>query len=94
MDNMTKVCWSIIGILLAVFTVPLYHWLLGEFSVLVAIPLGLLIGRIIYRHTAFGGSGEERKRRSVRNPRDRIRPKGRIYIDKYGHIFDPQDEDF
>lgn len=79
------------GICIALFTVPLYHWALGEFAGLVAIVLGLIFARIIYKYTIFGIKDDNPRKRRASSRSSTMVAKGRIYIDKFGRIFDPQD---
>lgn len=83
----------ILGLMIGLFTIPLYRSFLGEFSVFVAIPLGLLIAHVLHKHSAFGGSRGNSRRCRMLNSRNNRHTEGRIYVDRYGHIYDPHDED-
>lgn len=83
----SKLGFIIIGLILGLFTIPLYRWLLGELSVCVAIPLGLAMAHILYKHTAFGESDRSGRHR-VHHSRNRRTSRQRIYINEYGEIFD------
>lgn len=79
-----------IGILLATFTVPLYRWFLGDYSILVVIGLGFAFSFIIHHHTAFGIGRAPQRRRYTNRTQNRT-SSGKIHVDEYGRIFDPDD---
>ena len=90
MDD-SKLGCIFLGMVVALFTVPFYHWALGEFSIFVTIPLGLIFAHIIYKHSAFGKSDSGSRKHRIPASVKRKLNKGKIYIDEYGRIFDPRD---
>ena len=80
-----------LGMSLGIFTMPLYGWLLHEFSILMAILLGCIFTGIIHGHVLLNRSGRSYRKRHSMNRRRRKRVSYQIKIDRYGRIFDPDD---
>ncbi|MGB3479909.1 MAG: hypothetical protein WBB67_12205 [bacterium] len=80
-----------LGMSLGIFTMPLYGWLLHEFSILVATLLGCIFTGIIHGYVLFNRSGRPYRKRHSRHRKRRKRVSCQIRIDRYGRIFDPDD---
>ena len=81
----------ILGLLLALFTIPLYRWFLGEFSIFVALPLGFAFGCIIHRYSVFYRNRDASHTHRRRNNRSRQNSSGQLHVDRYGRVNDPDD---
>ena len=81
----------LIGMFLAIFTIPLYGWLLHDFSILVVLPLGFVFACIIHRYAIINRDRNVSHMHRRRNNRLRQNSSGQIRIDKYGRIIDPDD---
>jgi hypothetical protein len=89
--NDSKLGCVFLGMGIALFTIPFYHWALGEFSIFVTIPLGLIFAHILYKYSVFGKPDSGSKKHRIQNSMKRKLSEGKIYIDKYGRIIDPTD---
>jgi uncharacterized membrane protein len=80
----------LIGMGLAVLTMPFYAWWLHNLSICVAIPLGFVFACIIDRYAAINRRKPQKPQRRARRLKHTGRH-GQIRVDKYGRIFDPDD---
>jgi hypothetical protein len=80
-----------LGIFLSIFTIPLYRWLLHDYSILVALPLGFVFACIIHRYSVINIRRNYRQMHRRHDERSRRNSSGQIHVDRYGRVNDPDD---